>query len=242
MINDCSIEVINVTTQVSKHPDNSAQTSHVLYGQVNTLWEQTVHLHNQISSIPNLTDNATEAASLYSAVSAFNATVFVTLIQLESVSVQANNVLLNLTKIVAINAGSYANEINESLQLLQNANESQDSAAEIERVASAHQGKLNNLTAQLEALLMNVSGLESQVQQLDMGVDMLQQLAIAIQDQRLSSMSLFVSATNNYTRASNALQLAMQEFTIAVDLEQNITARLQVQSCSSIIAALLWFT
>ena len=188
-----------------------------------------MQLHNQIAGIPNLTDNATEALALYSAVSTLNTTAYVILSQLESVSMQANTILFNLTEIVATNMDSYDNEINESLQLLQNVNEAQADAAMIERVVNAHQRKLDNVTMQLETLLTNVSEVERQVQQLQMGVDELQQLAFAIQNQRLLTESLFNNnVTNSYTNASSALQSALQEFAIASAMEQNVTTQLQV--------------
>ena len=187
-----------------------------------------MQLHNQIAGIPNLTDNATEALALYSAVSTLNTTAYVILSQLESVSMQANTILSNLTEIVATNMDSYDNEINESLQLLQNVNEAQADAAMIERVVNAHQRKLYNVTMQLETLLTNVSEVERQVQQLQMSVDELQQLVFAIQDQRLLTESLFNNVTNNYTNASSALQSALQEFAIASAMEQNVTTQLQV--------------
>ena len=187
-----------------------------------------MQLHNQISGIPNFTENATEAMSLYYAVSIFNTTAYDILSQLESVSMEANAILSNLAAIVAVNMDSYENEINESLQLLQNATEAQAEAAEIERVVNAHQKKLDNVTIQLEILFDNVSQLEAQVQQLDMGVDELQLLAIAIQDQRLLTTSLFINLSNNYTNASNALESALQEFAVASAMEQDVTTQLQV--------------
>lgn len=199
-------------------------------GQVNILWEQTTQLNNHINSIPNLTNNLTEAMSLYSGVSAFNTTVFFTLSQLESVSIQANNILMNLTEIVSINMDHYANEVNELLQLLQNVNEAQTHAAIIERVARAHQERLNNITAQLQGLMTNVSRLDAQVQHLGVGVAKLQQLAINIQQLRLIITSLLTTANNDYASAVNALQSARQQLTTAVNLEQAITRQLQVYS------------
>lgn len=198
---------------------------------MDALWEEAMQLHNQINSIPNLTNNAAEAMSLYSAVSTFNMTVFVVLSQLESFSMQADTILLYLTETVAANMNSYVNEINESLQLLQNVNGAQASAAYVERIASAHQEKLNNLTDQLRSLSVKVSRLDAQVNQLDdVGVVELQQLAFDTQQLRLTTMSLFSNVSNNYTRAINALQLARQEFMMAVRLEQGITAQLEVHS------------
>lgn len=192
-----------------------------------------MYLHNQISGIPNLTNNAAEAMSLYSAVSAFNATVFVILSQLESISMQGNNITINLTEIVAINADSYVTELNKSSELLRNTNEAESMAAQIDRIARAHQGKLDNCSTHLEALSMEISGLEAQLQQLDMGVDdELQVLAISLQDQRLSTTSLFTNVSNNYMTANNSLQLAIREFKTAANLEQDITRQLQVYSCT----------
>lgn len=195
------------------------------------MWEQAVQLYDQISGIPNLTNDATEALSLYRIVSTFNVTVFVTLSQLESVSTQTNMILVNLTEIVAINVNSYHNEINESLQLSQDANEAQTSATEIERIASVHQEKLNNITDQLQALSeqLRIPGLGAQVQQLDMDVVMLQQLAFDTQQQRIEAMSLFNNVTDNYTRANTTLQSARQEYTTAVNLELYTATQLQVR-------------
>jgi len=193
------------------------------------LWELAVELDNQINDIPSLMNNTTQAISLYSNVSAFNATVFIILSQLTSLSMQANTIIRNLTEIVVINIDSYANETNESLELLQNTNAAQASATNIERIPGAHQGILNNMTTQLQELSMAVSGLDVQVQQLDMGVDDLQELAINIRQLRMTTMSLVISVNGSYDRANNALQSARQEFTTAVNIEQNITSpQLQV--------------
>ena len=227
MVDDCSMEVDNVTLQVSTDADNVPSGLHAI-GQVNALWEQAMELHNQINSIPNLTNNAAEAMSLYRAVSTFNMTVFVVLSQLESFSMQANTILVYLTETVAANIDSYVNEINGSLQLLQNSNGVQARAANIKRIASAHQEKLDNISAQLQPLSTKVSRLDAQVNQLDMRVVELQQLAFDIQQLRLITMSLFSNVSNNYTRATNALQSARQEFTTAVNLEQDITSQLEV--------------
>ena len=189
-----------------------------------------MQLHNQINNIPNLTTDAAEAMSLYRIVSTFNMTVFVVLNQLELLSMGADTILANLTEIVVANMGSYANEINESLQLLQTVNEAQASAALIDRIATAHQGNLNNITDQLEALMIKLSSLDAQVVQLNMGVTELQELVFDIQQLRLTTMSLFSDVSNNYTSAINALQLARQEFMRAVYLEQDITTKLQVHS------------
>ena len=178
-----------------------------------------MQLHNQINSILNLTNNEAEATSLYRAVSTFNMTVFVVLSQLESLSMQANTTLVYLTETVAANMGSYVNEVNESLQLLQNANGARANATYIKRIASAHQEKLNNITAQLQPLSIKLSRLDAQVKQLDMNATELQELVFEIQQ-----------LSNIYTRAINALQSARQEFMTAVNLEQNITAQLEVHS------------
>ena len=197
---------------------------------------------NQINEIPSLMNNATQAMSLYSNVSAFNATVFIILSQLKSLSIQANTIIRNLTEIIVINMDSYANETNESLELLQNTNAAQASATNIERIAGAHQGILNNMTTQLQELSMAVSGLDVQVQQLDMGVDDLQELAINIQQLRMTTMSLVISVNGSYDRANNALQSARQEFTTAVNTEQNITTpQLQVSYTYTSITANLVF-
>ena len=227
------MDVNNITLQVSTLLIIVLSTSHTV-GQVNALRQQAVQLYSQIDSIPNLTNNTAEAMSLYRTTSTFNMTVFVALSQLESLSMQANTILMNLTDTAAANMNSYVNEINESLQVLQNANKAQASANSIERVVSAHQGKLINITAQLKALSMNISSLNTQVEQLNMGVADLQRLTFDIQELRLTTMSLFSNVSNNYNRAINVSQLAIQLFTTAIYLEQNITIQLQVHSYSLI--------
>lgn len=187
-----------------------------------------MQLHNQIAGIPNFTDNATEAISLYNAVSTFNTTAYDILSQLESMSMQANAILSNLTEIVAINMDSYENEINKSSQLLQNANEAEADAMEIKRIVETHQGKLDNVTMHLDILMNMSQQLRTQVEQLDMGVDELQLLAIAIQDQRLLTTPLFESFNDNYTNANNTLESALQKFAVASAMEQNVTTQLQV--------------
>ena len=189
-----------------------------------------MQLHDQINGIPNLTNNAAEAMSLYSVVSTFNMTVFAVLRRLESFSMQADTILLYLTETVAANMDSYVNEINESLQLLQNVNVTQARAANVERIASVHQEKLNNITARLQPLSVKVSRLGAQVDQLDVSVVELQQLVFDVQELRLTTMSLFSNVSNNYTRTINTLQMARQEFMAAVKLEQDITAQLEVHS------------
>ena len=191
-----------------------------------------MQLHDQINGIPNLTNNAAEAMSLYSVVSTFNMTVFAVLRRLESFSIQADTILLYLTETVAANMDSYVNEINESLQLLQNVNVTRhvNMAAKVERVASVHQEKLNNITARLQPLSVKVSRLGAQVDQLDVSVVELQQLVFDVQELRLTTMSLFSNVSNNYTRTINTLQMARQEFMAAVKLEQDITAQLEVHS------------
>ena len=189
-----------------------------------------MQLHDQINSIPNLTNNAAEAMSLYNAVSTFNMTIFVVLSQLELFSMQANTILLYLSDTVASNMDSYVNEINESLQLLQNVNGTQASAANIERIASAHQEKLNNITEQLRLLSDKVLNLSAQVDQLNLNVAQLQQSGIDIQQLRLRTMSLFSNVSDNYIRATDRLQSAKEFFMTAIKLQQNIMAQLEVHS------------
>ena len=234
------MDVNNITLQVSTLLIMVLSTSHTIW-QVNALWQQAMQLHIRINSIPNLTNNTDEAVLLYRTTSTFNMTVFVVLSQLESLSMQANTILMSLTDAVAANMYSYVNEINESLQVLQNASKTQASAANVERVVSAHQGKLINVTDQLEALSMNVSSLNAQVEQLNMGVADFQTLTFEIQELRLITMSLFSNVSNNYNGAINVLQSAIPQFTTAIYLEQNITAQLQVHSYSLIYQNLLIF-
>ena len=199
-------------------------------GQVENLWQQVDQLGNQISSIPDFTDDVTEAMSLYTDVSVFNETVLNILDQLELLSMHANVLLMNLTTIVADNAETYTNEVNQALQILQNATREQTDAADVERVVIAHLQILYNISSELQVLMTGVLDLDEQVRGLNMSTNELHQLVIDLQELRMRTMALVTSVNNSYEEAINVLDSARTLYSTAASSEQNISTRLQVHT------------
>jgi len=195
---------------------------------VENLWQQVDQLGEQISNIPDLTGDVAEAMSLYTDVSVFNETVLIILDQLKSLSMYANVLLMNLTTIIADNAKSYTNEVNQALQILQNAIREQNDAANVERVTIAHLQILYNISGDLQVLMAGVLDLDEQVQALNMSTNELHQLVIDLQVLRMRTMALVTSVNNSYEDTINILESARTLYSSAVSSEQNISTRLQV--------------
>lgn len=193
------------------------------------LWQQIEEIGNQIRNIPDYTNDAAEAMSLYNDVSAFNATVFTILNELESLSLRANVMLMNLTRIVADNADTYTDEVNRALQILQNATREQADAVNVERVTNAHLQILYNISSELQVLMTGVMDLDDQVQTLNMSTNELHQLVIDLQELRIRTMALVTSVNNSYEEASDGLDSARALYSTDDSLKQNISSRLQVR-------------
>lgn len=193
------------------------------------LWQQADQLGDQISNIPDFTDDVTEAMSLYTDVSVFNETVFIILNQLESLSVRANVLLMNLTAIVVDNAESYTDEVNQALQILENAIREQTDAADVERVTIVHLQILYNISSDLQVLMAGVLDLDEQVQGLNMSTTELYQLVIDLQQLRIRTMALVANVNNSYEEAINVLDSARILYSTAASSEQNISIQLQVR-------------
>jgi len=196
---------------------------------VEDLWQQADQLGDQISNIPDFTDDVTEAMSLYTDVSVFNETVFIILNQLESLSVRANVLLMNLTAIVVDNAESYTDEVNQALQILENAIREQTDAADVERVTIVHLQILYNISSDLQVLMAGVLDLDEQVQGLNMSTTELYQLVIDLQQLRIRTMALVANVNNSYEEAINVLDSARILYSTAASSEQNISIQLQVR-------------
>jgi len=195
---------------------------------VESLWQQIEEIGNQIRNIPDYTNDAAEAMSLYNDVSAFNATVFTILNELESLSLRANVMLMNLTRIVADNADTYTDEVNRALQILQNATREQADTVNVERVTNAHLQILYNISSELQVLMTGVMDLDDQVQTLNMSTNELHQLVIDLQELRIRTMALVTSVNNSYEEASDGLDSARALYSTDDSLKQNISSRLQV--------------